>query len=66
MSILGPILFRLYANNCILDIKSRMAENFLQLKRDKTEVLIIGYRLRGKKKPLLSLGPLLFVRSDFA
>uniref|UniRef100_A0A3B3C1C6 Reverse transcriptase domain-containing protein n=1 Tax=Oryzias melastigma TaxID=30732 RepID=A0A3B3C1C6_ORYME len=28
--------------NCILDIKSWMAENFLQLNQDKTEVLVIG------------------------
>ena len=28
--------------NCILDIKSWMAENFMQLNQDKTEVLVIG------------------------
>ena len=28
--------------NCILDIKSWMAKNFLQLNQDKTEVLFIG------------------------
>lgn len=28
--------------NCILDIKSWMAKNFLQLNQDKTEVLVIG------------------------
>lgn len=28
--------------NCISDIKSWIAENFLQLNQDKTEVLIIG------------------------
>ena len=28
--------------NCILDIKTWMAANFLQLNQDKTEVLVIG------------------------
>ena len=37
--------------NCILDIKSWMAENFLQLNQDKTEVLIIGPE--GKREKLL-------------
>lgn len=34
-SLLRPIL------ECTLDIKSRMAENYLQLNQDKTEVLVI-------------------------
>ena len=37
--------------NCILDIKSWMAENFLQLNQDKTEVLVIGPE--GKREKLL-------------
>ena len=37
--------------NCILDIKSWMAENFLQLNQDKTEVLIIGPE--GQREKLL-------------
>ena len=54
----GPIdaLFK-----CILDIKSWMAENFLQLNQDKTEVLVIGPEaLREKlnfKLEALSLNP---------
>ncbi len=38
--------------NCILDIKSWMAVNFLQLNQDKTEVLVIGPE--GQKEKLLS------------
>ena len=38
--------------NCILDIKSWMAVNFLQLNQDKTEVLVIGPE--GKREKLLS------------
>ena len=37
--------------NCILDIKSWMAENFLQLNQDKTEVLVIGPE--GQREKLL-------------
>ncbi|XP_076601118.1 uncharacterized protein LOC143329205 [Chaetodon auriga] len=37
--------------NCILDIKSWMAVNFLQLNQDKTEVLVIGPE--GKREKLL-------------
>ena len=37
--------------DCILDIKSWMAENFLQLNQDITEVFIIG--LEGKREKLL-------------
>lgn len=37
--------------NCILDIKSWMAENFLQLNQDKTEVLVIGPE--GRREELL-------------
>ncbi len=37
--------------NCILDIKSWMAEDFSQLNQDKTEVLIIGPE--GKRERLL-------------
>ena len=37
--------------NCIIDIKSWMAENFLQLNQDKTEVLVIGPE--GKREKLL-------------
>lgn len=37
--------------NCILDINSWMAENFLQLNQDKTEVLVIGPE--GKREKLL-------------
>ena len=37
--------------NCILDIKSWMAENFSQLNQDRTEVLIIGPE--GKREKLL-------------
>ncbi|TWW81832.1 hypothetical protein D4764_01G0016470 [Takifugu flavidus] len=33
--------------NCILDIQSWMAENFLQLNQDKTEALVIGPEGRG-------------------
>lgn len=36
-------------NNCILDIKSWMAENFLHLIQDKTEVLIIGLEAMREK-----------------
>lgn len=35
--------------NCILDIKSWMAENFLQLNQDKTEVLVIGPEAQREK-----------------
>ncbi|XP_074522673.1 uncharacterized protein LOC141787880 [Halichoeres trimaculatus] len=35
--------------NCILDIKSWMAENFLQLNQGKTEVLIIDPKAQGEK-----------------
>uniref|UniRef100_A0A671TXF6 Reverse transcriptase domain-containing protein n=1 Tax=Sparus aurata TaxID=8175 RepID=A0A671TXF6_SPAAU len=45
---MGPIDSLL---NCILDIESWMAENFLQLNQDKTEVLIIGPE--GKREKLL-------------
>ncbi|XP_054864080.1 uncharacterized protein LOC129348233 [Amphiprion ocellaris] len=38
--------------NCILDIKSWMAVNFLQLNQDKTEVLVIGPE--GQREKLLS------------
>ena len=38
--------------NCILDITSWMAENFLQLNQDKTEVLIIGPE--NKREGILS------------
>ena len=37
--------------NCILDLKSWMAEHFLQLNQDKTEVLIMGPE--GKREKLL-------------
>uniref|UniRef100_A0A8C6Q5K8 Reverse transcriptase domain-containing protein n=1 Tax=Nothobranchius furzeri TaxID=105023 RepID=A0A8C6Q5K8_NOTFU len=35
--------------NCILDIQSWMAENFLQLNQDKTEVLVIGPEAQREK-----------------
>uniref|UniRef100_A0A8C6LGB2 Reverse transcriptase domain-containing protein n=1 Tax=Nothobranchius furzeri TaxID=105023 RepID=A0A8C6LGB2_NOTFU len=35
--------------NCILDIESWMAENFLQLNQDKTEVLVIGPEAQREK-----------------
>jgi len=35
--------------NCILDIKFWMAENFLQLNQDKTEVLVIGPEAKREK-----------------
>ena len=35
--------------NCISDIKSWMAENFLQLNQDKTEVLVIGPEAQREK-----------------
>ena len=38
--------------NCILDIKSWMAANFLQLNQDKTEVLVIGPE--GQREKLLT------------
>ena len=38
--------------NCILDIKSWMAVNFLQLNQDKTEVLVIGPE--GQREKVLS------------
>lgn len=37
--------------NCILDVKSWMADNFLQLNKDKTEVLVIGPE--GQRERLL-------------
>ena len=37
--------------NCILDIKTWMAANFLQLNQDKTEVLVIGPE--GQKERIL-------------
>lgn len=46
---------------CILDIKSWMAENFLQLNQDKTEVLVIDPKAQGEnlvsKLLKLSLNP---------
>ncbi len=35
--------------NCILDIKLWMADNFLQLNQDKTEVLVIGTEAQRDK-----------------
>uniref|UniRef100_A0A8C6NVU5 Reverse transcriptase domain-containing protein n=1 Tax=Nothobranchius furzeri TaxID=105023 RepID=A0A8C6NVU5_NOTFU len=49
--------------NCILDIKSWMAENFLQLNQDKTEVLVIGPEAQ-RETPLPKLQSLSFNPSE--